>query len=113
LNQPTERNNYSGWVGMKFTVGATALNVSALGRICVAGNATSHTVMLVNASGTDVPGASVTVNMVACTSGQFVYAPLASAVTLLPNTSYFLVSQEASGGDQWYDYGGVSSTADA
>jgi hypothetical protein len=113
LNQPTERNNYSGWVGMKFTVGATALNVSALGRVCVAGNAASHTVMLVNASGTDVPGASVTVNMVACTSGQFVYAPLASAVTLLPNTSYFLVSQEASGGDQWYDYGGVSSTADA
>jgi hypothetical protein len=113
LNQPAERNNYSGWVGMKFTVGATALSVSALGRVCVAGNATSHTVMFVNASGTALPGASVTVNMAACTSGQFVYAPLANAITLLPNTTYYLASQETNGGDQWYDYGGVSSTADA
>jgi hypothetical protein len=37
-------------------------------------------------------------------SGQFKYAPLSPAVTLNPNTSYYVLSQESAGGDQWHDF---------
>ncbi len=107
----TLRNNFSGWVGMKFTVDANALNVSALGRVCIAGNTGTHIVKLVNvADETDVPGGSAILNLPGCAAGQFSYTALASSITLQPNTVYYLVSQEASGGDQWYDYGAVSPT---
>ena len=35
LNGPSLRNNFNGWVGMKFTVGPAALSVSSLGLICI------------------------------------------------------------------------------
>jgi hypothetical protein len=99
---------------MKFTVGANALSVSALGRIFITGNSGTHTVKLVQATnGTDVPGGSVSVSMVGGVAGQFKYVALGSPVTLQANTAYYLVTQEASGGDQWYDTGGVSSTTAA
>jgi len=99
---------------MKFTVGANALSVSALGRIFITGNSGTHTVKLVQATtGTDVPGGSVSVSMVGGVSGQFKYVSLGSPVTLQANTAYYLVTQEANGGDQWYDTGSVSSTTAA
>jgi hypothetical protein len=98
---------------MKLTVGANPLTVSALGRICLANNALTHTVQFVNAStGSVVAGASASVNMAGCTAGQFVYSSI-SPVTLAAGTSYYLVSQETQGGDLWYDQGSVSSTGDA
>jgi hypothetical protein len=96
---------------MQFTVGSAPRSVTALGRIYISGNTGSHVVKLVNVSdGSDVPGGSVTVSLPSGTAGQFSYAPLASPVTLAANTSYYLVSQEVSGGDQWYDWGPVTST---
>ena len=78
LNGPRLRNDFGGWVGMKLTMGPNPLGVSAVGRICVAGNSGTHTVKFVNAStGTDVAGGSVSVNLSGCTAGQFVYASLA------------------------------------
>lgn len=113
LSGQSPRDDFTGWVGMKLTVGASALNVSALGRICVTGNAQTHSVKFVYAStGSDVPGASSSVNMAGCTVGQFVYSPI-GAITLQPGTSYYLVSQEAQGGDLWYDQGGIATTAAA
>jgi alpha-galactosidase len=113
LSSPSLRNDFTGWVGMKLTVGALPLTVSSLGRICVAGNSLPHTVKLVNAgNGSDVAGASVAVNMSGCTPGQFVYSGI-NSVTLPANTPYYLVSQEAQGGDRWYDQGGISTTAAA
>lgn len=98
---------------MNLTVGTQALTVSAVGRICVANNASTHTVKFVNAAtGSDVTGASASVNMAGCTPGQFVYTAIAP-VTLSAGTSYYLVSQETAGGDTWYDLGGVSTTSDA
>jgi hypothetical protein len=86
--------------------------VTALGRIFVTGNTGTHLVKLVRVSdGVDVPGASVSIPMTGGTAGQFQYVPLASPVTLPANTSYYLVSQEALGGDKWYNYGTVSSTS--
>ena len=108
------RNDFSGFVGMNLTVGAKNLSVLALGRICVNGNTATHLVKLVNAaSASDVPGGSVSVPMAACSPGQFVFASLANAVTLTSGASYYLVSQEAVGGDTWYDAGTVTGSADA
>ncbi len=111
LDNPRLRNNFSGWAGMKLTVGASSVVVNSLGRIFVAGNSGTHTIKLVRASdGTDVPGASVTVSMAGGTPGVFQYVPLTTPVTLTAGASYYLVSQEVSGGDQWYDFGVVSAT---
>ena len=107
------RNDFGGWVGMQLTVGANPLAVSSLGRICAAGNTGTHVVKFVNVSdGSDVSGASVSLNMAGCTPGQFVYGAV-GPINLSARTSYYLASQEFSGGDQWYDQGAVSSTSDA
>lgn len=104
------RNNYTGWVGMQFTVGTQNVTVNALGRIYITGNTGTHQVKLVNATSVDVPGASVSINMTGGTSNKFKYAALASPVTLTANTSYFLLSQETAGADQWYDVSQVAGT---
>ena len=101
----TIRNNYSGWVGTQITVGSSPVLVTDLGRWVKSGNTQSHTVKLVAAStGGDIPGASVTINTSGATAGQFAYATLAAPVELQANTTYYLVSQETNGGDNWYEY---------
>jgi len=103
------RNNFTGDFGMMFTVGATPMNVTALGRLCLAGNHDRHTVRLVNASdGADVAGGSVTISTAACTTGEFVYGALASPVALASGASYFLLSGERLDGDLFYDLAGVT-----
>jgi alpha-tubulin suppressor-like RCC1 family protein len=100
----TARNNFAGWVGMSFTVGGSAINVSALGRIFAPGDSGTHTLKLVNASTSqDVSGGAVSVSMPGGTPGSFVYANLAAPVTLNANSTYYLVSLEAQSGDAWYD----------
>jgi len=98
------RNDFSGWVGMKFTVGTHPLTVTALGRIFASGNSGTHTVKLVGASdGSDVMDGSVTISMVGGMPGEFTYSLLATPVILAANTSYYLVSFEDLNGDGWYD----------
>jgi hypothetical protein len=100
----TFRNNLSAWQGMKITVKAAPIIINELGRWVISGNAGTHTLKLVDAAtGVDVPGGSVSVAMAGATAGQFQYATLAAPVTLAANTAYYLVSQEVSGGDQWYE----------
>lgn len=107
----TLRNDYSGFVGMSFTVGDQALEVSALGRMKVAGNGGAHLLRLIRAAdGGDVPGGAVLVSMASGAAGQFQYAPLASPITLSPNTRYYLVSQESVAGDTWYNFDTVLGT---
>lgn len=103
-------NDYTGYVGMKFTTGASTVPVSQLGRWVVNGNSQLHLVKLVNAS-TGALVAMTAVNTAGTTPGAFAYGRLSSPVTLAANTAYYLVSQETSGGDQWYDYAStVTST---
>jgi hypothetical protein len=110
----TLRNNYTGYVGMNITVGGAPITVTALGRIVAGSNGGSHIVKIVQAStGTDVPGASVTVNVGTGTPGTFAYATLSSPVTLSANTAYYVVTQETSGGDSWYDYNSWVQTTSA
>lgn len=107
----TVRNDFAGFVGMSFTVGANPLTVSYLARFELPGNSGSHVVKLTNAStGQDVPGGSVTINAAGATPGLFVYGALANPIVLSANTTYYLSSQEAYGGDTWYDLDTVVQT---
>lgn len=99
----SSRNNFSGWVGFRFQVGNAALTLNELGRWIVSGNSGTHTVKIVQANGSDLSGASVSIDTDGATAGQFKYEALASPVTLAANTAYYVVSQETSGADSWYD----------
>ena len=100
----TLRNNYTGWVGMAVTVGPASLVVSTVGRMYAPGNTGTHTVKIVDAlTGADVVGGTASISMVGGTPGTFVYGLLANQVTLNANSAYYVLSQEISGGDQWYD----------
>jgi hypothetical protein len=108
------RNDFSGWVGMKLTVGATALTVTELGRIFVSGNSSTHTVKLIRASDqVDVPNGAVAIGMAGGSAGQFKYGRLSSPVTLGAGTMYYLVSEEVSGGDYWHNFNAVTTTSAA
>ena len=98
-------NDFNGWLGFGFTVGASPITVTQLGRLWLSGNSQTHALKLVDASSrADVPNGLVTVSMAGGSAGQFVYGALPGAITLLANTRYYLVSQESPGGDQWaYD----------
>ncbi len=109
----TLRNDYSGWVGMSITVGGSPLTITALGRMFAPGNSATHTVKIINAaSGADVAGAAAGLTM-SGTAGQFVYTNLASSVVLNANSTYYVLSQEAAGGDQWYDHNTTATTSSA
>jgi Big-like domain-containing protein len=107
------RNDFAGFVGMKFTVGSKSITVSSLGRWVAAASSQTHTIKLVSATGTDLTGGSVSLNLAGATVGQYAYALLPSPITLSANTSYYLVTQEFAGGDKWYDYGTVTANATA
>ena len=96
------RNDFSGWVGFRFQVGNTETIATHLGRWVLSGNTGTHTIKLVQSDGVDVGGGSVTVTA-SGTAGQYVYAPLSTKVALAANAAYYLVSQEAQGGDRWYN----------
>ncbi len=108
---PGAPHNYtSTGLGMQFTVGANALTVTSLGRMCIAGNSGTHIVKLATAAGSDLTGGAVSVSMAGCTPGTYKYQAFSAPVVLAANTTYLLISQETYGGDQWYDIGPVTST---
>jgi len=110
----TLRNNATGWYGLSLNIGPNSLIVTALGRLVAPGNTGTHTLKIVDASGVDVSGANVTVNTSGATAGNFLFGTLASPVTLQANSTYYLLSQETQGGDQWYDSDTlVQTTTDA
>ncbi|MBV9743700.1 MAG: hypothetical protein JO099_08045, partial [Acidobacteriia bacterium] len=107
----TLRNNFTGVVGMSITIGSQPVAVTSLGRIMVQGNSGTHKLQIIDAStGNLIPGAYVTVSMANNPAGSFVYGALLNPVTLNPNSTYYIVSQETSGQDQWYDLDTVLQT---
>ncbi len=96
------QRNYDGWFGMKIVVGAQPMAISSLGRWVLPGNGNPHAVKLLDASGVDIPGGSVTVDTTGKPAGAFTYAALAAPVTLAAGGSYFLLSRETYTGDFWY-----------
>jgi parallel beta-helix repeat protein len=97
------RNDFQGWVGMRFRTGSTAVTVGSLGRIVLSGNSRNHTVALFTSNGQTVAGGSVTVSTSGAPAGQFRYAALSAPIVLQANTTYVLATQETAGGDYWYD----------
>jgi len=96
---------------MKFTVGAAPIKVNQLGRWVAETTASAHTVKLLDGiSGNDLVGGSTTIAS-GTVAGGFVYAQLQSPITLQANHPYFLVTQETSGGDRWYDAGAVTANS--
>lgn len=103
------RSDFSGCVGFRFTVGASNITVTDLGRWVVSGNSGSHTVKITDASGSIL--ASVSVN----TSGQpvgFLYGSITPLV-LTSGVTYTILSEEFNAGDQWYEVGAVTPAGDA
>ncbi len=96
-------NNYTGLLGAHFVVGASPINVTHLGRLCLTGDSLTHTVYILNDDGTD--NFHVTVNMAGCTPDTFVYA--AATGTLSASTGYYVVSSETNGGDTVYNVDGT------
>jgi hypothetical protein len=87
--------------------------VSALARLCAPGNSRTHELKLIKANGQDVPGGTVTVNMVGATPGQFAWANLSAPVMLEANTTYQLVSAEGWFTDAYYDWTTTVTTTSA
>jgi hypothetical protein len=97
------RSNFSGWVGMRLTVGDRPLLVTALGRWCVAGNTRAHRMKVVAApGGEELPGGAITI-AAGGTPEQFTYARLNGPLLLRAHASYYLVSEETLNGDSWLD----------
>src|SRR5262249_54323154 len=100
----TIRNNFSGFVGMIIQTGSSALTINALGRFAAPGNTGAHLVKIVEATtGTDLPGGSVSISMAGAATSSFAYASLSTPVSLNPNATYYIMTQETAGADQWYD----------
>jgi hypothetical protein len=107
----TLRNDYNGLVGMAIRIGPNPLTINSLGRIFVPGNSGTHVVKVFDiAANQDFSGAEVVVDMTKAAVNNFVYAPLSSSVTLAANASYYIISQEVAGGDQWYNFDTIVQT---
>jgi hypothetical protein len=70
----------------------------------LSGNSGAHQMKLVDgATKADVPGSAITLNIAGAQAGMFAYAALAAPVTLNAGADYYLICQEAAGGDQFFD----------
>ncbi len=96
------RSDFSGWIGLEFRVGERPVLITSLGRMAAAHNTRVHQLKIVDATSGETL-ASTRVSMAAVPDGKFQYAALSEPVTLGPARRYYLVSDETSGGDAWYD----------
>jgi lysophospholipase L1-like esterase len=96
-------------LGFKFTTGPEPVGLYEMGRWAVLGNSSEHTIRLVRAADQALV-ASVTINTAEVTPGQYVFARVDPPVALAAQTSFYLVSSEADGGDAFHD---GTTTADA
>jgi hypothetical protein len=103
----TTRNNFSGWVGFKFTI-AAGITVHTLGRRKLTGDSQTHNVGIWNASGLFL--GMGTVDLCTGTAGSDVVGTLITDVPLAAG-SYFCLTGEVSGGDVWYDTAAATGAA--
>jgi len=103
---PASRNDWTGWVGCKFTVGANPITVTSLGRWVASQNAGHTHSMCISKVSDGLHVADAIVSTTGQPAGQYTYASLSSGVTLNANTAYYLLSYETAGnGDYWYGGG--------
>ncbi|SDS22682.1 Right handed beta helix region [Paenibacillaceae bacterium GAS479] len=102
------RSGWSGYAGMKFTIGSTSIMLTALGRKFEAGNFETHLLRLLDAN-TKALVTEAKVRPDGAQAGDFRYAQLYEPVRLFPGRSYYLVSKENYGGDSWIS-GSISAS---
>lgn len=101
------RNNFDTRIGTAFTVGAKDIYVTELGRIFWNGNSQTHYMAIVDAAtGMDVAGTGVTIPT-GGTHGEYTWGELTVPVKLSAGKTYYVVSTETNGGDQWLEGGSV------
>lgn len=103
-------------LGFEFDVGSSNITVTALGRWKVSGDSKIHFASITNASGVDITGANVSIDMSnSADADGYVYAALSAPVTLTASSTYaMLVAQNASFVDQFYhENTAVTYTGDA
>lgn len=101
------RNNFDTRIGTAFTVGAKDIYVTELGRLFWNGNSQEHYLAIVDAeTGKDVLNSGVTLPA-SGTHGQYTWGALANPVKLTAGKTYYVVSSEINGGDQWLEGGSV------
>jgi len=98
------------WVGFKFTVGPQDIYAYDIGRWYAPGNAGSHSVRILNASGATMGGVSVALS--GAGSNAYVHSPLYTRdvllndylrpIRLLSNQTYYVMSQESASGDRFH-----------
>jgi hypothetical protein len=88
--------------GFKFTVGASPITVTHLGRWIVSGNSQTHPIYLCDASGA-VIGSSVNLDTSLGVAASFEYVAIGSPAVLSAATDYGVLCQEFSGSDSFYD----------
>lgn len=94
--------NFNGQMGMGFTVAGKNLQVVRLGRAFVPGNSGIHKVRIIDAA-TKQEIASADVNVAGGVSGQFAYADVTPSIILNAGANYYVLSDESSTGDQFFD----------
>lgn len=101
------RNDFDGWVGFRFTVGASDINVTHVGLWVVSGNTATRSVQIRKISD-DTLAAGANVNR----TGQSGYTYVAASGTLLAGQGYYMQAEfSIADGDVWYTEAVYSTTA--
>jgi len=99
------QNPTSGWYGFQFNTGGNTPRISHLGRYRLASNSGTHNLRLyqyVDGAGGDALLGSASVDLSTGPDYDFVYGRLTSPVTLAASTTYYIISEESSTGDQFF-----------
>jgi hypothetical protein len=99
-------------VGFKITVGSAPITVTDLARWVISGNSLSHTVHIYNSNGSvDIISAAVATS--GAPAGAFKYVSITPTI-LSASTSYYVMTDETSNSDNFYDSTTtVTTTTDA
>jgi hypothetical protein len=108
------RNDFTGWVGMAFTVGPEPIRVTALGRTMLIATTKPHDIKIVSPAGVGGVDKGLVTIPPSAVLANFAYATLAEPVILNASQRYYVVSHEEAGGDSWRDVTtSVATTGDA
>ena len=95
---------YTAWMGMGFQTAASTMTLRELGRWFDKDVNGSHSMRIVAAAApTVILATAVIAKSAASTKNEFVYAPVASPITLAANTDYYVVSDEDATTDPFHD----------
>ncbi len=92
------QNDFTGKVGFRFTATAD-ITLREIGRWKIVGNTQVHTLRVYNFSGTQL--ATTSVDMSTGAANDFIYGTLNVTVAMANGATYYIMSDETNGGDQF------------